>query len=180
METDTYIALLRGINVGGHRPLKMAKLQEMFGETGYKNVTTYIQSGNVVFDASAQNENDLAGKIKAQIKKVFDYEIPVIVRSATDLSTILEQMPFAKKKGWKRYITFLSGQPNSQQQQMLEAQSSEIEIFRLTDRAVYIHVDKQTDKKPLFSSNFIQKQLGIPATNRNLRTIRKILDIANF
>lgn len=174
----TYIALLRGINVGGHRKLKMADLRAMFSNMGFENVQTYIQSGNVVFEASENDTDDLAKRIKRQIEETFGYDVPVIICTASDLKNILANIPFKKKEGWKRYITFLSHQPDKAQQEKLEARSSSIEFFRVGDGVVYAHVDKQTDKKPLFSGSFIQKQLNIPATNRNLRTVNKLLTLA--
>lgn len=174
----TYIALLRGINVGGHRPLKMDDLRQMFTMMGFEQVSTYIQSGNVVFDASPQDENQLATRIKSQIKDTFDYDVPVIICTATDLKTMLAQFPFEEKEGWKGYITFLSEEPSQELQDELEAQSSSMEKFEVENGVVYVHVDKQSDEKPKFSSNFIQKQLNMPATNRNLRTAHKLLELA--
>ncbi|MCW9705579.1 DUF1697 domain-containing protein [Fodinibius salsisoli] len=173
-----YIALLRGINVGGHRKVKMKALRALFGSMGFKNVATYIQSGNVVFDAPKTEVNRLSNTIKQQIEDQFGYDVPVIVRTAANLEKVLKNMPFEKQEGWKRYITFLSEEPDESHKQKLEAQSSNIEIFKLGNKVVYAQVDKQTSAKPKFSSNFIQQQLNIPATNRNLRTINKILDLA--
>lgn len=174
-----YIVLLRGINVGGYRKIKMNDLKKMFRAMGFKSVTTYIQSGNVVFDAQEQDKEKLAAQIGNQIEETFGFDVPVIIRTASDLEKNLEQFPFKVKEDWRGYITFLSGQPSNQQQEKLEALSSTIEMFRVGDRAVYIQVDKQTDKRPLFSSNFIQKKLDMPATNRNLRTVRKLLELAS-
>lgn len=174
----TYIALLRGINVGGYRPLKMEELREMFSGLGFDNVSTYIQSGNVIFEAPEQDEDQLANKIQDQIEATFGYKVPVIIYLSADLKEILEQFPFKEKEGWKRYITFLSDQPSEEQTERLEAQSNNIETFQVGNRAVYVQVDKQIDKKPQFSSSFIQKQLNIPATNRNLRSVNKIVVLA--
>lgn len=175
----TYIALLRGINVGGHRKIKMVDLRAMFSDTGFENVQTYIQSGNVVFDASKNDDAELSTRIKQQIEETFGYDVPVIICTASDLKSILANMPFEKKEGWKRYITFLSHQPDKAQQKKLEARSGSIERFRVGDGVVYAHVDKQTDENPLFSGSFIQKQLNIPATNRNVRSVNKILELAS-
>lgn len=175
----TYIALLCGINVGGHRPLKMNNLRDMFRHLGFKNVVSYIQSGNVIFDAPEQDEDQLANEIQKQIEVTFGYEVPVIIFSSTDLKVILEQFPFEEKEGWREYITFLSDQPSKEQIERLETLSSDIETFQVANRAVYIHIDKQSDQKPLFSSSFIQKQLNIPATNRNLRSVNKIWELAS-
>ncbi len=150
----------------------------MFRQLGFKNVATYIQSGNVIFDASEQDENQLASEIQKQIEATFGYDVPVIICSSSNFKEILDQFPFNKKEGWMGYITFLADQPSMEQQKKLEAKSSKIETFQVGNRAIYAQVNKQTDEKPLFSSNFIQQQLGVPATNRNLRSMNKILELA--
>ena len=174
----TYVALLRGINVGGHRPLKMEDLRQMFAMLGFENVSTYIQSGNVIFDAPMQDQQKLSNQIKEQIADTFGYDVPVIIRTATELRTLFDNVPFEEKEGWKGYITFLSGDPSEEKKQQLEAASSDIETFVVGDKVVYAFVDKQADEKPQFSANFIQKQLEMSTTNRNLRSVQKILELA--
>lgn len=176
--TTRHIALLRGINVGGHRKIKMVDLRTMLEAMGFKNVATYIQSGNIVFDASKQNPAELGNAIKQQIEETFGHDVPIIICTVEELNKIQSNIPFDQKEGWKRYITFLAKQPSKTQQKKLEAQSSAIETFRVGKKVVYVHVDKQTDRKLLFSSNFIQKKLKIPTTNRNLRTVQKIIKLA--
>lgn len=173
-----YIALLRGINVGGHRKIMMDDLKEMFHDLGFKNVTTYIQSGNVIFHASESERNALSHVIKQKIVDRFGHDVPVIIRIPTELERTLKEFPFKEKEGWKGYISFLSEKPVPQQAKELEAISSDIETFDIKNLAVYTLVDKNTKKKPLFSNNFIEKELGIFATSRNLRTVRKILELA--
>ena len=99
MEAEkTYIALLRGINVGGHRKLKMADLRTIISDMGFENVQTYIQSGNVVFEASEIDTDELSRKIKLQVETTFGYEVPVIIRTAAVLKSILANMPSRKKR----------------------------------------------------------------------------------
>ena len=176
--STTYIALLRGINVGGHRPLKMTRLQEMFTSMGFKDVSTYIQSGNVIFDAPKEHHEMLGKSIKQQIFKNFGHDVPVIIRSPDEMEKALQDYPFEEIGGWKGYISFLEKEPEVKQKKMLEAQSSGIEKFKVLNREFYSLIDKQTEKKSLFSNNFIEKQLDMFATTRNLRTVQKILEIA--
>ncbi|WP_185958244.1 DUF1697 domain-containing protein [Fodinibius sediminis] len=174
----TYIALLRGINVGGHRKIRMAELREMFSGMGLADVQTYIQSGNVIFKSPDRHEAGLAAAIQHEIADTFGYRVPVIIRTKADFERTVERYPFEEKEGWRGYITFLSDQPSSKKQEELEALSTEIETFCMGPRVVYVHVNKQAAEKPLFSSNFIQQRLNIPSTNRNLHTIRKLLALA--
>lgn len=175
---ETYIALLRGINVGGHRKIKMDDLKEMFHDLGFKNVTAYIQSGNVIFDASESKRNALSHVIMQKIKDTFGHDVPVIIRSPAELERTLKEFPFKEKEGWKGYISFLSDKPVPERAKELETMSTDIEKFAVKNIAVCTLVDKGTPEKPLFSNNFIEKKLGNHATSRNLRTVRKILEFA--
>lgn len=174
----TYIALLRGINVGGHRKMKMEDLRTMFSSMEFENVSTYIQSGNIVFETATTDIDSLETSIQKQIEAQFGYEVPVIIRTHTALKKMLHNMPFEKKEGWKRYITFLSHLPDAQQKKLLETLSSTIEKFSIGHKEIYVQVNKQTSQKTKFSSSFIQQQLGISATNRNLRTVSKLCEWA--
>lgn len=174
-----YIAFLRGINVGGHRPLKMEDLRELFGELGFHNASTYIQSGNVIFEADGEADpNFLSTKIKVQIKETFGYDVPVVVRTPSDLENSLSSFPFKDREGWKGYISFLAHEPMGEQAAELESLSCDIEEFEIRGLEIYSTVDKQTNKKPKFSNSFVEKKLGVPTTTRNLRTVNKILELA--
>lgn len=174
-----YIALLRGINVGGHRKLKMEELRAMFTSMEFKNVSTYIQSGNVVFETDETDAAILENSIAQKIKEQFNYQVPVIIRTHADFERVQKNMPYEKKEGWKRYVTFLSEAPDTAHKKLLESLSSSIEQFSVGDKEIYVQVDKQTNQKPKFSSSFIQQQLNISATNRNFRTVNKILELAS-
>lgn len=173
-----YIALLRGINVGGYRPLKMKKLRSMFSNMGFKNIGTYIQSGNVVFDGPDSETHLLEEEIADQIQGQFGYEVPVIIRTQTDIEKILLEMPFKETKGWKRYISFFPRDPVKELKEELEERSNSIEQFKAGERLVYSFVDKSAKTKPQFSNNFIERHFGISATTRNVRTVRKLLEMA--
>lgn len=174
-----YIALLRGINVGGHRKIKMDDLKAMFRSMGFENVATYIQSGNVVFEASQEEPDDLSSRISMQIDTTFGHDVPVLIRTPDELDAIMKALPFKQKEGWKGYISFLSGEPSSELKQKLESESSGIEKFRFRERELYSFIDKQTEEKPLFSNGFVEKKLTVIATSRNLRTVQNILDLAD-
>ena len=106
----TYIALLRGINVGGHKKLKMADLKSMMEELGFQNVVTYIQSGNVVF--SAKEEKDLSDNISNGIAEKFGYEVPVLVKTADEIAQILKNCPLGKQRKPKLILCYLPRHPN--------------------------------------------------------------------
>jgi len=101
-----FLALLRGINVGGYRPLKMEDLRGMFKILGYKNVSTYIQSGNVIFDAAEEQGDNIAQQLHRQIEETFTYDVPVFVRKISVAEEIYNHFPFEHQKGWTGYIFF--------------------------------------------------------------------------
>lgn len=173
-----YIALLRGINVGGYRKIRMDDLRKMFREMGHDRVSTYIQSGNVVFSASVSEPSKLDSAIRRQIKKTFGHEVPVMIRTPEEIAAGLARFPFKEKEGWKGYISFLGGEPIGTTIKELESLSSEIEKFKAGEQILYSLVNKQTDKKTRFSNSFVEKNLGLSSTTRNLRTVRKILELA--
>src|SRR5205823_6790565 len=92
----TYIAMVRGINVSGHKPVKMEELRKSFEKLGSKNVKTYVQSGNVVFDASAGSVPRLQEKIEKQILGDFAVSVPVLLRTARELRDVIQRNPFPK------------------------------------------------------------------------------------
>lgn len=149
----------------------------MFESMGFENVKTYIQSGNVVFDATADNTKELPEVIKKQIDESFGHDVPVLIRRPEELKKVLEAFPFEEKEGWKGYIGFLSDKPSSELIKKLESYSSDIEKFKVAGDNLYAFVDKETDQKPNFSNGFIEKQLGLDATTRNLRTVGNILEL---
>lgn len=172
-----YIALLRGINVGGYRKIKMDDLQALFIEMAFQDVTTYIQSGNVIFDTIEQDTGKLAHKIENMIDTTFGYDVPVLVRTAAEAKSVLEKYPYEEQDGWTGYITFLADKPTQVNMEKLEEKSSEIEKIRVRDREVYSLVDKQTKKRTQFSNNLVEQQLSMPATTRNLRTIQRFIEL---
>lgn len=175
---NRYIALLRAINVGGHRKIKMNDLKAMFKLMGYRNVSTYIQSGNVVFDAAGENLSQISARITKQIEESFGHEVPVILRTPGQMNGALNNFPFEEGKGWKGYISFLMHQPDSDKPEKIIEYSSEIEKFILKGKELHVLINKKTDRKTHFSNNFIEQQLACTATSRNLRTVAKILELA--
>src|SRR5712691_6588800 len=109
-----YVAFLRGINVGGKKLIKMEELRRVFDSLGFKNVSTYIQSGNVIFDATEVNPNLLAKKIENKLHKSLGHEVTVILKTLNVLKDILKRSPFKKINPGAdviMFVTFLSVEP---------------------------------------------------------------------
>lgn len=168
----TYIAILRGINVGGHRKLPMAELREMLSKIGLNNVKTYIQSGNVVFKSESSPEK-LEEQIKNEIKKQFDYDVPTMVRTIPFWEKTIQNNPFQDKDPKKVSFTFLSDTPKED----LEPFSSENDEFVVLGSTVHIHCPNGFRNSKLLS-NFFEKKFNLQATNRNWNTVNKLLELA--
>ena len=93
--------MLRGIKVRGQKKIKMDELKKLYESLGFKNVQTYIQSGNVIFDFSDTNISKLINKIEQKIKKSFSYDVPVLIRTKNDLQKLIANNPFTKKDSSK-------------------------------------------------------------------------------
>ena len=171
----TYIALLRGINVGGHKKLKMADLKLMMEELGFQNVVTYIESGNVVF--SAKEKKGLSDKISKEIEKRFGWEVPVLVKTTDEVAKILKDCPFEETKKTEAYFMLLASPPKKELMEAVREISYPNEEFVLTPDCVYIYFGNGYGNEKL-NNNFFEKKLQVPATTRNYRTLTKLVELA--
>ena len=180
-KTSTHLALLRGINVGGKNKLPMKDLAAMFVTAGAEAVRTFIQSGNVIFEAAETNPDVLAKKIEKKLLKSLGHEVTVIVRTIAELEDILKRNPFKKIKPGTdvmMFVTFFSAEPNSRPKLPLISSTENLEVFAIKDRAAFILARRKKNGWFGFPNNFIEKQLGVPATTRNWTTVRKIVATA--
>ena len=168
-----YVAFLRAINVGGHAIIKMSDLKKMFESAGLENVQTYIQSGNVIFEAEEAGGRSLAERIERQLEKAAEYKIELFVRTMQEVRSMVEKSPFKAKDGEMVYVTFLNTKPDKKSQQALLDNRSEADDFAFKAREVYSL--RRDLAKSVFSNNFLEKILKLPATTRNLTTIAKIV-----
>jgi len=175
-----YIAFLRAINVGGHGVIKMEELRKLFNELRFKNVKTYIQTGNVVFETSAKDSDSLTNKIEKHLNKSLGYEVEVMLRTVPEIEEIIKDNPFKKvklDKSLQLYLTFLYKEPSEEQKELIIAASEDNANFRLAKREVYTLYNRNNAKNP-FSNAFVEKKLKIPSTTRNWNVINKVLDLA--
>ena len=111
---NIFVAFLRGINVSGQKIIKMEDLKKMFESLRYKHVTTYIQSGNVVFGSNISSSESLRKEIEKRIMKEFGFEVPVIVKTIQELEEVIKKNPYQNvrlKKDEKLHVSFLGGKP---------------------------------------------------------------------
>lgn len=176
----TYIALLRGINVSGQKLIKMADLKSLLEETGFKNVSTYIQSGNIIFNSADKNSAKTESKISSAIKKRYGFDVQVIVISPDYLEQILKNNPFIKKNVniERLYVTFLADKPSKENIKKLGTVDYLPEEYFMDQKIIYLHVQTGYGKAKL-NNNFLENKLKVEATTRNLKTINKLWELSN-
>ncbi|HET7579232.1 MAG TPA: DUF1697 domain-containing protein [Bacillales bacterium] len=169
----TFIALLRGINIVG-KTVKMERLRNIMTSMGLENVRTYIQSGNVVFEAEKENTDVLADRIDQELQKHFDFPIPVVVRTRNEWEEVIRKNPFPDNEP---HVSFLSEKPEEEAVAKVNAyrDKSEDEIV-IDGREVYL-LCKGSYHKTIFSNNFLEKKLGVSSTTRNWRTVNKLASL---
>ncbi len=173
---NRYIAILRGINVSGAKPVKMEALRKSFQNIGFTDVTTYIQSGNVVFTASETETTKLAAQIAAAIKTDFGFEVAVIVLSASELRTIIENNPLNNGTNDTAFlhVTFLAENPAAFNLSEIEARKQGDEAIVIDGKAVYLYCPHGYGKTKL-TNTFLESKLKVAATTRNWKTTCELL-----
>lgn len=173
-----YAAFLRGINVGGKTIVKMEKLREVFQSLGFENVKSYIQSGNVIFETRKTDDEKLAAKIEAAVEREF-FKTPVMIRSLDEIRDAFENNPFRDEEFEDKlfHLVFLSEKLSSEKAELLLSKSRESEKFAVRNREVYCLLRDGGVADSLLGKKFIDNKLKVPATARNWRTIKKILEL---
>ena len=176
----TYISILRGINVSGHRIIKMDVLREMFEQLKFKNVKSYIQSGNIIFKFKNTEPNKLSAKISDSINETFGFDVPVIVLELKDVERIIKSNPFSKETEIDPahlHVTFLSDIPDNNHVKKLSEIDFKKDKYYHKDNAVYLYCpDKYSNSK--LTNGFIENKLKVTATTRNWKTVNELLKIA--
>jgi len=175
-----YVALLRGINVGGHRKVAMPLLRQMFETIGFGRVRTYINSGNVIFDAEdgAEADRELAGRIEREIETTFGFPVDVMVRSAADLARAIAANPYANAGApadLHLHIGFMRGAPDPQALDKLAPFVNEQDEFRVIGREIYAIFRSGVRDSKLAGQ---LSRLGVPVTLRNWNTTCKLAEMA--
>ena len=162
----SYVALLRGINLGKINKVDMISLKQLFEKLGFEQIQTYIQSGNVLFNSLILDEQHLEEKLY----ETYHFEIPVIVRSKDELLAAI-QLPIAEKENI--YFIFLKNKiTGAQQEELKEIVTNEFTV--LNDDTIVINLSDNY-RKSKFTNAFFEKKLRITATSRNKNTVQKIL-----
>jgi uncharacterized protein (DUF1697 family) len=173
-----YIALLRGVNVGGKTIVKMERFRDLLAANGFANVKTYIQSGNAIFDHDSNDANEIEMLVEAIIEREF-FKTPVIARTFTEFRSILDENPFKNERFEEKlfHIAFLKTAPDNAQSELMESKSNAGETYAVRGREVYCFL-REGVADSVLGKKFIDNKLKIPSTARNMRTIGKIIELA--
>ena len=175
-----YISLLRGVNVSGQKKVKMAALKAVYEALNLENVTTYVQSGNVVFESSESEPFALSEKIYAGVKKAFGFSTEIITRSVDDWRELIEHNPFGKdseKDPKYLHATLLAEIPDEQLAQNASTIKFEPDEFVIQGNVVYLYCPNGYGRTKL-TNTFWEKKLKVVATTRNWNTVNKLLELA--
>jgi uncharacterized protein (DUF1697 family) len=176
----TYISLLRGINVSGQRQLKMDALRRCYENLGFSGITTYVQSGNVIFSSQDYKEPELAEIISHQIAKDFGFEVQVIVLTSTGLKEIINDNPFPadpSKDPSFLHVTFLASRPDGTGYRMIGEKKQGGEEIAFSGKVVYLYCPHGYGKTRL-NNGFLETKLKVWATTRNWKTTNELYRIA--
>lgn len=179
-DMQTFISILRGINVSGQKKILMADLKSLYESQKFSDVSTYIQSGNVSFKTNEKlSDVQLAQKIEKAIYKKYSFEVPVIIRNEDELIKITSSNPFLKEKSIdikKLHVTFLSQIPDNAEIKNITEVDYSPDRFIITGKEIYLHIPESYGETKL-SNNFFEKKLKVKATTRNWNTVNQLLEM---
>jgi uncharacterized protein (DUF1697 family) len=175
---NTYIALIRGINVGGKNILPMKDLVALLEDIGARNVRTYVQSGNAVFQSAEKNPAQLSKQLAAEIKKRHGFEPYVLILGLDAIKRAMADNPFpeAEADPSSLHLGFLASAPKDPDLEKLNSLRKESERFHLSDIVFYLHAPEGVGRSKLAAS--AEKLVGVPMTDRNWKTVCKIRELA--
>lgn len=176
-----YIALLRGINIG-HKRIKMAHLKELFESLNFKNVRTYLQSGNIIFNHGSTDTAKITSEIEKKIIQTFKFQVNVILRTENEFETIINNNPFVKDVDIeldKLNVTFLQELPDKENIFNLSLNKDENEKFKVNGSEIYLYLPNGYARTGL-TNNIFEKKLKTIATTRNWKTTNKLLELSKM
>jgi uncharacterized protein (DUF1697 family) len=173
-EDGKFVALLRGINVGGRRKVSMADLSAAFAAAGCHDVVTYIQSGNVVFLPPA-GAAPLVATLEPVVADAAGFEVPIVVRSAAELAGVIAAQPFDAADPAHLHVCFLGAEPSEVAQARFADAAAAPEAFSRSGLDVYLHLPGGMGRSRL---GLAVDRLAVPVTVRNWRTVQKLAELA--
>jgi uncharacterized protein (DUF1697 family) len=178
MPIPDHIALLRGINVGGHR-VKMDRLRALFADMGFRGVETFIASGNVIFSSEASDQAALADRIEQALQEGLGYAVPTFMRTPSEVEAVAGYDPrtgHADSPDGSLYVVFLKQPPDNAMRARFTPLESSFDRFAFDGREIYWSMAGKLSASPLFGTG-IEKAVGAaPCTLRNITSVRRLVD----
>lgn len=177
----TFIAMLRGVNVGGHRKIRMEALRSVCESIGLRSVQTHVQSGNVVFSTTDRNTETLATRIEAALANAFGFRPDVILRTLPELQEAIARSPFAAREGIepsKLLVLFLARDPGDEVRGRVAQLPAGPEELHVSGRELYIYFPNGMGR-PKLSMAAVERTLKVPGTGRNWNTVTKLAELAS-
>ncbi len=176
----TYICLLRGINVSGQKKIKMLELKSAFESMGFTDVSTYIQSGNVIFNSAEDSPEKLEQAIKKMLHDQFGFDIEVIVLTHAALAAAVKNNPYVidpEKEEKKLYVAYLKELPEQAQLDHLASYDYFPEVYHIDNKVLYFYAANGAGRAKM-NTNFFESKLKVKATMRNWRTSNKLVELS--
>ncbi len=176
---ETYVSILRGINVSGQKKVNMKELKALYEELGFTQVRTYIQSGNVVFESSPAKPQDLAKQIEEKIADKYKFDVPIIIRDAEEWENTRKANPFLAKDNSqldKLHVTFLSEEPTQAHLDKVATYRYEPDEFIIVGKDVYVYCPNGYGNTKL-NNTFFENKLKVTATTRNWKTVNELANL---
>lgn len=177
----TYVAFLRAINVGGQKLIKMQGLVRMLSDAGFRNVRTYIQSGNVIFDSSSANSVSVKRKLERAIAHSLGYEVTIVLKRLDDLERLIRNAPFNKIRSDAKvmfFVVLLTDDPQVKPKLPFVFEKERVTLIELKDGLAFVVARQKPNGWFGFPNAFVEKKLGVAATTRNWNTLNKIIEAA--
>ncbi len=180
MTMITYVSMIRGINVGGKK-VKMDRLKKLYISLDFKDVKTYIQSGNVIFKSKESDQLKLSKIIENKINEIFAFDVKVLIRTKKEMDNVINGNPYKQEDFNHIYVTFLSNIPSEKLikdlNNIVEDMVDNTDKYYITKKEIYLFLTNGYGRTKL-NNNFFEKKLGTSATTRNWRTVNKLVDLA--
>ena len=176
---ETYISLLRGINVSGQKKVNMKELKAVYESLGLDDVRTYIQSGDVVFNYKKSAPAKLIKQIEESIAAHFGFDVPVQIRTQKQMQQIIDANPFKKEladEGDKIYVIFLAEEPAKANLEKMNSLSYQPEQFVISGTTIYFYCPNGYGNANL-NNNLFENKLKVSATARNWRTVNVLAEM---
>lgn len=178
---NTYIAFLRGINVGGHKLIKMAELVRIFTSAGCQNVKTFQQAGNVIFESRSSSTKSLTKKIETGLEKELGYPVPIVVQSLADLQKVIGRKPFKKFEASKEVMllaVFLAHEPKEKVSLPFISKTENVEVIKIADRVAFVLSRRKKNGWFGFPNGVVEKAFKVVATTRQWRSVVGVVKAA--